>query len=183
MSLETQEKTWTDLYKITNNRIMPILFGKAIPYVCSALSMVLLFIFFVFPFNSIFQTSIINLLLLSFIYSFVIVFFAMLLSHLFKSPVVSLCALTFYSMPVLLISGFAWPIYMLPEYLKIAAYIFPSTYFVNIFRIYSLNNIWIGYATYSVLSLTVFLSICLILNIIIFKLKIAYNKKRQITIK
>ena len=96
----------------------------------------------------------------------------MLISHLFKSPVVSLCALTFYSMPVLLISGFAWPIFMLPSYLKIAAYIFPSTYFINVFRIYSLNTIWIGYATYCVLSLSVFFLICLILNFVIFKLKI-----------
>lgn len=180
MSLETQEKTWKDLYQISNNKILPILFGKAVPYICAAFFMMLLFVFLVFPFNSIFQTSKINLLLLSVIYSFVIVFFAMLLSHLFKSPVVSLCALTFYSMPVLLISGFAWPIYMLPEYLKIAAYLFPSTYFVNIFRFYSLNTVWIGYATYCILNLMVFFSVCLIFNILIFKLKIAYNKNRQI---
>ena len=177
MSLETQEKTWTDLYKITNNKVIPILFGKAIPYVLTALFMMLLFVFLVFPFNSIFQTSKINLLLLSLIYSFVIVFFAMGISHLFKSPVVSLCALTFYSMPVLLISGFAWPIYMLPTYLKIAAYVFPSTYFINIFRFYSLNNVWIGYATYCMLSLIIFFSVCLITNVIIFKIKITYNKK------
>ena len=177
MSLETQEKTWNDLYKITNNKVMPILFGKAVPYVCAAFFMMLLFVFFVFPFNSIFQTSIINLLFLSVIYSFVIVFFAMAISHLFKSPVVSLCALTFYSMPVLLISGFAWPIYMLPSYLKIAAYIFPSTYFVNIFRIYSLDTVWIGYATYCILSLTIFFLVCLIINIMVFKIKISFNKK------
>ncbi|MCR4663214.1 MAG: ABC transporter permease [Endomicrobiaceae bacterium] len=183
MSLETQEKTWSDLYKITNNKVLPILFGKAIPYVLIALFMILLFVFLVFPFNSIFQTSKLNLLLLSIIYSFVIVFFAMGISHLFKSPVVSLCALTFYSMPVLLISGFAWPIYMLPEYVKIAAYIFPSTYFINIFRFYSLNTIWIGYATYCVINLALFFLVCLALNIIIFKFKIAYNKKRQIIIK
>ncbi len=172
MSLETQEKTWRELYKISNNKILPILFGKAIPYVVVSLFMMLLFVFLVFPFNSIFQTSKINLLLLSIVYSFVIVFFAMVISHLFKSPVVSLCALTFYSMPVLLISGFAWPIYMLPTYLKIAAYIFPSTYFINIFRFYSLNTIWIGYATYCILSLIVFSLICLGVNIIVFKLKI-----------
>ena len=178
MSLETQEKTWKDLYKITNNKILPILFGKAIPYLLAALFMTLLFIFLVFPFNSILQTSKLNLLFLSTTYSFVIVFFAMTISHLFKSPVVSLCALTFYSMPVLLISGFAWPIYMLPEYLKIAAYIFPSTYFINIFRFYSLNSIWIGYATYCVLHLTIFFIICLLANIIIFKIKINKNKSR-----
>lgn len=178
MSLETQEKTWTDLYKITNNKIVPILFGKAIPYIATALFMTLLFVFFVFPFNSIFQTSKLNLLLLSTIYSFVIVFFAITISHLFKSPVVSLCALTFYSMPVLLISGFAWPIYMLPEYLKIAAYIFPSTYFINIFRFYSLNSIWIGYATYCILHLIIFFLICFVINILIFKFKIAHNKSR-----
>ena len=171
MSLETQEKTWKDLYKISNNKILPILFGKAIPYILAALFMMLLFIFLVFPFNSIFQTSKINLLLLSIVYSFVIVFFAMAISHLFKSPVVSLCALTFYSMPVLLISGFAWPIYMLPAYLKIAAYVFPSTYFINIFRFFSLNTIWIGYATYCILNLTIFFLICLCINIIIFKFK------------
>ncbi len=171
MSLETQEKTWKDLYKISNNKILPILFGKAIPYVFVALFMMLLFVFLVFPFNSIFQTSKINLLLLSIVYSFVIVFFAMAISHLFKSPVVSLCALTFYSMPVLLISGFAWPIYMLPTYLKIAAYVFPSTYFINIFRFYSLNTIWIGYATYCILSLIIFFLVCLSINVIAFKLK------------
>lgn len=178
MSLETQEKTWKDLYKIADNKILPILFGKAIPYICASLFMMLLIIFLVFPFNSIFQTSKINLLFLSLIYSFVIVFFAMAMSHLFKSPVVSLCALTFYSMPVLLISGFAWPIYMLPEYLKIAAYVFPSTYFINVFRFYSLNSIWIGYATYCILHLTIFFLVCLTINIFVFKFKITHNKSR-----
>lgn len=179
MSLETKENTWNELYKISNYKIMPILFAKATPYILLGLFMTLSFIYLFFPFNSIFQTSKINFLFLSLIYSFVIVFFAMAISHLFKTPVISLCALTFYSMPVLLVSGFAWPTYMLPAYLKIAAYIFPSTYFVNIFRFYSLNTIWIGYTIYCILNLTIFFLICLLINFIVFKIKIKNQIKKD----
>ncbi len=169
MSLETKEKTWKDLFKISENKVLPVLFGKAIPYVFVALFMVCLFVFLVFPFADIYNTSKINIFILSTIYAFVIVFFAMAISHLFKSPVVSLCALTFYSMPVLLVSGFAWPLYMLPAYLKTASYVFPSTYFINTFRFYSLNDISLSYATESIKELTIFFLVCLIINFIVVR--------------
>ena len=172
MSLETKEKTWKDLFEISNKKVLPVLFGKAVPYVFVALYMVLLFVFFVFPFADIYHTSKLNIFILSTIYAFVIVFFAMTVSHLFRTPVMSLCALTFYSMPVLLISGFAWPLYMLPAYLKIATYIFPSTYFINTFRFFSLNDMPLTYATKSITELTVFFSVCLVINVAITKWKI-----------
>lgn len=172
MSLETKEKTWKDLFELSNKKVLPVLFGKAIPYVFVALFMILLFVFAVFPFADIYNISKLNLFILSTVYAFVIVFFAMTISHLFKNPVISLCALTFYSMPVLLISGFAWPIYMLPEYLKISTYIFPSTYFINTFRFYSLNDLPLHYAAKSVTELTVFFLVCLVVNVTIMKLKI-----------
>lgn len=171
MSLETKENTWQTLYKISDNKILPILLAKAIPYIFVALFMILLFIFFIFPFAGIFQTSKLNILIISLLYSFVIVFFAMMISHLFKTPIISLCALTFYSMPVLLISGFAWPLYMLPEYLKISTYLFPSTYFINTFRFYTLDDIPLHYATNSILHLFIFLFVCLVINFVIFKFR------------
>ncbi len=171
MSLETKEKSWKELFTITNGKILPILFGKAVPYVFVALFMISLFVFFVFPFADIYNTSKINIFILSTMYAFVIVFFAMVISHLFKNPIVSLCALTFYSMPVLLISGFAWPIYMLPAYLKVSTYIFPSTYFINTFRFYSLNDIPISYALKSITELVIFFFICLITNTVVMKFK------------
>ena len=169
MSLETKQNTWKDLYKISDGKILPVLFGKAVPYIFVALYMVIIFVFLIFPFADIYNTSKINIFILSMIYAFVIVFFAMLISHLFKSPIMSLCALTFYSMPVLLISGFAWPLYMLPAYLKIATYIFPSTYFINTFRFYSLNDFPLQYATKSITELTIFFSVCLVINVFVMK--------------
>jgi len=176
MSLETQQNTWKNLYKMSKNKILPILFGKGIPYIFIALFMILLFMFMVLPFGNIFETSKLNLFFVSFIYSFVIVFFAMAISHLFKTPVVSLCALTFYSLPVLLISGFAWPLYMLPWHLHISAYLFPSTYFVNIFRFYALRNLEIQYATIPIAQLLILFIVCLSINFAVFKFK---NKKSK----
>ena len=170
------EKTWKDLFQISNKKVLPILFGKALPYVFVALYMIFLFIFLIFPFSDIYHFSKLNLIVISTLYAFVIVFFAMTISNLFKTPVISLCALTFYSMPVLLISGFAWPIYMLPEYLKIATYIFPSTYFINTFRFYSLNELPLAYATKSITELTIFFLICLAINVTIMKIK---SKKQR----
>ncbi len=171
MSLETEQNTWKDLYKISDGKIMPILFGKAVPYIFVALYMTAIFIFLIFPFADIYNSSKINLFILSAIYALVIVFFAMMISHLFKTPVISLCTLTFYSMPVLLISGFAWPLYMLPPYLKIAAHIFPSTYFINTFRFYSLNDMPLSYASGCIINLIIFFLVCLSVNIIVFKRK------------
>lgn len=172
MSLETQQNAWKDLYKISDNKILTLLFAKTFPYVFVALFIVLLFVFLIFPFADIFQTSKLNILIISLLYSFVIVFFATAISHLFKTPVISLCALTFYSMPVVLISGFAWPIYMLPLHLKIAAYMFPSTYFINTFRFYSLSDIPLHYSAECLLNLFIFFSICLLINFTVFKVKI-----------
>lgn len=174
MSLETQQNTWEKLYKISKNKILPIIFAKAIPYIFVALFMIIMFIFIVFPFGDIFETAKLNLFFISLIYSFVIVFFAMSISHLFKTPVISLCALTFYSLPVLLISGFAWPVYMLPYHLHIATYLFPSTYFVNIFRFYALKNIEIQYAMLPVIQLIVFLVVCVLINFVVFKVKLKF---------
>ena len=136
--------------------------------------MIFLFLLFVFPFNSIFQTSKFNFTIVTFLYSFVIVFFAMAISHLFKTPVISLCALTFYSMPVLLISGFAWPLYMLPLYLKISAFLFPSTYFINLFRYYSLENLPLNYSVEPLTNLFVFFIICLFINFFFMKRKLRF---------
>lgn len=177
MSLETQQNTWKNLYKISKNKILPIIFGKGIPYIFVAFFMIIMFVFIVFPFGAIFETSKLNLLFISLIYSFVIVFFAMSISHLFRTPVISLCALTFYSLPVLLISGFAWPLYMLPWHLHICAYLFPSTYFINVFRFYALRNIEIQYATIPVIQLTIFFVVCVIINFVVFKFKLKFLSK------
>ncbi|WP_413853990.1 ABC transporter permease [Candidatus Ruminimicrobium bovinum] len=172
MSLETKENSWKDLFKISNNKILPVLLAKAVPYIFTSIFMIFLFLLFVLPFNSVFQTSKINFTVITFLYSFVIVFFAMAISHLFKTPVISLCALTFYSMPVLLISGFAWPLYMLPLYLKISAFLFPSTYFINLFRYYSLDNIPLNYSFIQMGQLFVFFLVCLLINLFFMKQKL-----------
>lgn len=182
MSLETQQNTWKDLYKLSDNKILTLLFAKALPYVFVALFIILSFIFLVLPFANIFQTAKLNLLIISSVYSFVIVFFAMAISHLFKTTVISLCALTFYSMPVLLISGFAWPLYMLPPYLKFLSYLFPSTFFINAFRFYALNDIIsLRYASGIILNLVIFFFVCLLINFIILKIK--NNKTAKIDTK
>ena len=171
MSLETQENTWKDLFSISKGKILPVIFAKAIPYIFVSLFMILLFVFAVLPFTQIVYHSATNLILISLIYSVLIVFFAMVISFLFKSPVISLCALTFYSMPVLLISGFAWPIYMLPIYLHIATYLFPSTYFVNIFRFFVLDDVSLKFAIVPMTHIIIFALICFLLNIVLFNMK------------
>ena len=171
MSLETHEKTWKQLFDMSKGKILPVIFAKAIPYIFVSLFMILLFVFAVLPFTQIVYHSVTKIILISLIYSVLIVFFAMAISFLFKNPVVSLCALTFYSMPVLLISGFAWPIYMLPVYLHIATYLFPSTYFVNIFRFFVLADIPLEFAITPITHVVIFAVVCLIMNIFLFYIK------------
>jgi len=171
MSLETQENTWKDLFLISKGKLLPVLFAKAIPYIFVSLFMILLFVFAVLPFTQIVYHSASKIILISLIYSVLIVFFAMAISFLFKSPVISLCALTFYSMPVLLISGFAWPIYMLPAYLHIATYLFPSTYFVNTFRFFVLDDISLKFAIVPMTHIVLFAIFCFALNIFLFRMK------------
>ena len=171
MSLETQENTWKDLFSVSKGKLLPVLFAKAIPYIFVSLFMILLFVFAVLPFTQIVYHSASKIILISLIYSVLIVFFAMAISFLFKTPVISLCALTFYSMPVLLISGFAWPIYMLPTYLHIATYLFPSTYFVNIFRFFVLDDISLKFAIVPMTHIVLFAIFCFVINIFLFRRK------------
>ena len=176
MSLETQENTWKDLFSVSKGKLLPVLFAKAIPYIFVSLFMILLFVFAVLPFTQIVYHSASKIILISLIYSVLIVFFAMAISFLFKTPVISLCALTFYSMPVLLISGFAWPIYMLPTYLHIATYLFPSTYFVNTFRFFVLDDISLKFAITPMSHVIIFAILCFLLNIYLLRLKQQNNK-------
>ena len=171
MSLETQENTWKDLFAVSKGKLLPVIFAKAIPYIIVSLFMILLFVFAVLPFTQIVYHSTTKIILISIIYSILIVFFAMAMSFLFKNTVISLCALTFYSMPVLLISGFAWPIYMLPAYLHIATYLFPSTYFVNTFRFFVLDDISLKFAIVPMTHIIIFALICFLLNILLFNMK------------
>lgn len=174
MSLESQEKTWKILFDISKGKVLPIIFAKAIPYIVVSLFMIFLFVFAVLPFTQIVYHSSIKIIFISFIYSILIVFFAMAISFLFKNTVVSLCALTFYSMPVLLISGFAWPLYMLPNYLHVITYIFPSTYFVNTFRFFVLDDISLKFAIIPTMQVLIFMAICFFINVFLL-----YIKKKQ----
>jgi ABC-type multidrug transport system permease subunit len=68
---------------------------------------------------------------------------------------------------------------MLPIHLHIIAYLFPSTYFVNVFRFYALKNIEIQYATVPIIQLAILFTVCILINFIVFKVKFAKLPKSK----
>jgi ABC-2 type transport system permease protein len=159
-ALEKVEKTQKELYKKAHGSFGAIFLGKAAFYILIGSVINIVSVYIMLPINAIYVHSHIGLFLISTAFIIAMVFFAILLSTFFKSPEMAMVALMFYALPTILLSGFAWPHNALPLPLRIASYIFPSTYSMNSIRMFILGDVPVRYAVNSVVTLLVFAGIC-----------------------
>ncbi|MDR1417648.1 MAG: ABC transporter permease [Endomicrobium sp.] len=141
--------------------------GKAIPYILIGSLINVLNIYIFLPIDGIYASSILGLFVLSTVFIIAVVCFAILVSIFFKSPEMAMAVLMFYSLPTVLLSGFAWPHSALPNYLKIISYISPSTYSMNYIRLFILGDVKIWYAKEPIIALVLFSVICFFITYLI----------------
>ena len=121
-----------EFHKLTDGNIAVNLSGKAIPY---------LFIYAAFAF--LFFTVLLNLFgleyggsaltgsLLTILFLINVALTALFVGSFFASKASALITLSFFSYPVFLLSGYSWKLSFMPGFLKSAAYLIPSTPYLN----------------------------------------------------
>ena len=159
-SISLEKKNNNKLYKISHGNFFIMFFGKTIPYILIGSLINVLNIYIILPIDGIYALSILGLFILSTVFIIAVVCFAILASVFFKSPEMAMSVLMFYSLPTVLLSGFAWPHSALPNYLKVISYIFPSTYSMNYIRMFILGDVKIEYAKAPIIALLVFSVVC-----------------------
>ena len=159
-SVSLEKKNKGKFYELSNGSFFAMFFGKAIPYILIGFLINILNIYIILPIDGIHALSVLGLFVLSVAFIVAIVCFAILVSVFFKSPEMAMVVLMFYSLPTVLLSGFAWPHNVLPKYLKFISYIFPSTYSMNYIRMFILGDVKIGYARNSIIALIIFSFVC-----------------------
>ncbi|MDR3124346.1 MAG: ABC transporter permease [Endomicrobium sp.] len=165
ISLEKNNKY--EIYKIASGSFLAIFLGKTIPYILVGSLINVLNIYIILPIDDIYASSILGLFVLSTIFIIAIVCFAVTVPVFFKSQEMAMAVLMFYSLPIVLLSGFAWPHTALPSYLEFTSYIFPSTYSMNYIRMFILGDVKIEYARNSIVALIVFSFVCFFITYLV----------------
>jgi ABC-2 type transport system permease protein len=124
------EKAKLNIYKNAGLNFSSIFFGKSILYILIGSIINFFNIFIILPINSIHTVSLFGVFTVSTAFIVAMVFFSILISSLFRSPEVAMAALMFYSLPTVLLSGFACPHNAMPVFLKAVSYFFS----INIFH-------------------------------------------------
>ncbi|MDR1942538.1 MAG: ABC transporter permease [Endomicrobium sp.] len=154
------EKAKLNICKKAGLSFSSIFFGKTIPHILIGSIINFFNIFIILPINSIYAVSLFGLFTVSTAFIVAMVFFSVLISSLFRSLEMAMAALMFYSLPTVLLSGFAWPHNDMPVFLKIVSYFFPSTYSMNYVRMFILGDISIKYAIKPTINLILFAAVC-----------------------
>jgi len=131
---EREESSLAALYEASGRSIMGILFGKWLFY-CILFSIFMLFsMTVVYPWlhlpvkGSIVALIAVNTLMLS-----AAVFQVLPVSSLFTSKVTAMQFIVFSSYPLLLVSGYSWPLFAMPPVVRYIAYMLPISPYLSAF--------------------------------------------------
>jgi ABC-2 type transport system permease protein len=153
-----------ELFVISEGSFAAAFIGKIAPYILTGLLLTAVFAFVILPINAIRVGSFAGYFILSTAFITAVASFAVLISSFFRSQEMAMAVLMFYAMPAVLLSGFTWPHYALPQALKFISYLFPSTYALNEIRLFILGNVSASYAAAPSISLLVFSALCFIVS-------------------
>ncbi len=158
---ELENNREEELRTLCGGNIFALFAGKSLPYALVNYGIGIVFLFGLLPvFDITVQSSIPGVLLLLALFIGAITSFGVMISAFFRSVVMALAVLMFYSMPVFLISGAVWPSFSLPLSLRLLSYLFPSTYFLVDFRMLILGDVPFRYVLPSCGALILFGSLC-----------------------
>jgi ABC-2 type transport system permease protein len=135
MAQEHENGKLKELHTLSGENFFSLLCGKTMPYIITNFAISMAFICFLLSvFDIRFQCGLFAVSLYTLVFVTAVTSLGMLMSSFFKNTVTALIVLMFYSMPTFLISGYSWPYYAMPAWLKIFGLILPSTFFFDNFR-------------------------------------------------
>ena len=158
---EKEHKREREVLNLANGSRLAIVIGKTLPYIildfCIGIMFITVFarMFEVGSGSLSFSKIIVLTLFVSSVSSF-----GVFISSLFKTTLMAMIILMFYSMPAFLVSGYAWPKMSLPLDIKFLGYFFPSTYLMSDFRTLMLSDFPISTYIPTIISLLLFTLIC-----------------------
>ncbi|HPJ37718.1 MAG TPA: ABC transporter permease [Spirochaetota bacterium] len=136
MSVVKEREVGTmDQIVVSPIRPMEFIMGKSIPYtVVSFVDIVLITLLTIFWFNVPFNGSFIFLMLSSLVFILTSISVGLFISTISRTQQQAILSTFLYFLPSILLSGFIFPVYSMPESMQIIAYINPMTYFIAIVR-------------------------------------------------
>lgn len=166
---EREKGRFPELYALARGSPWALLCGKVLPYVILNFGFGVFYLAGILPHFGINVSNWPGSLLLLLIFVIAVSSTGILISSLFKSTLMALIVLMFYSMPAFLISGFIWPSFSLPLPVRILSYLFPSTYFLIDFRIFVLGDGLFRYSIASIIWMIIYSGVCLALTFVAFR--------------
>jgi len=144
MALERESNSLKSLFSLATNSIGEIIAGKALFYfVLYAAHALLYFTLYAWIYHIPISGSISAAVSLMLLHIASIILWSLLISSFFKTRLMALCIFVFTSYPLFLLSGFSWPLSLLPRYLFYFSQCLPSTPFINAFcTITQKNGSW-----------------------------------------
>ena len=136
MSVVKEREVGTmDQIVVSPIRSMEFIMGKSIPYtIVSFIDIVIISLLTIFWFKVPFNGSFIFLLLSSLVFIMTSISVGLFISTISRTQQQAILSTFLYFLPSILLSGFIFPIYSMPESMQIVAYINPMTYFISIVR-------------------------------------------------
>lgn len=175
ISAEFTEKTFSDLLKTADNRLLAIIIGKSIPYLIIQLLNVIILLGLLYPvFGIVIQGSVITAILFTFFFLAVVFFFGLMLSSIFHDLLFATELAIFLTTPTFIFSGLSYPLRIMPDLHSTYAQFMPYTHFIEGFvKIYQMG------VPFEYLLPQIFrLSIFLIISIIVTFFALRYNIKK-----
>ncbi len=144
MSLERENNSLKTLFGLAQNSVGKIIAGKSIFYfVLYAAHAFLYFTLYCWIYHIPMSGSVSAAGILTLMHLVSIIVWSLLISSFFKTRLMSLCTFVFTSYPLFLLSGFSWPLTLLPRYLFYFSQCLPPTPFINAFcTITQKNGSW-----------------------------------------
>ena len=146
INLEFNEKSSNkgilELLKMAKNKVLNIIFGKALAYVIVAIFPALLILLIVFPaMGIIVYGNIFVVFGYLLFFALVSVSLGLMLSSIFLENIMALDIAFFYNSPAFVFSGFTFPAWALPIYDQFYAQLIPYTQFIIGFsKLYQMNT-------------------------------------------
>ncbi|HNW44415.1 MAG TPA: ABC transporter permease [Elusimicrobiales bacterium] len=132
---ERQKGRGAELYELSGGRPAALLAAKAAPYLLLNFAFSLFFIYGLLPFFDLRpQAGPAAVLGLTLLFVACTTAFGLVVSSCFRRTTDAFLALMFFSMPAFLVSGFSWPSYAMPWFVRAVALPIPTTHFMAWFR-------------------------------------------------
>jgi ABC-2 type transport system permease protein len=175
---ELDKKTFGELARVAQYRLIPLVAGKIAPYLVLSLVLMELLYRCLFPlFHLEIKAPLALVVPFSLLFSLSAISLGFFLSAMLRNRSDALKGMLILATPAFLVSGYTWPIHLMPVYLQGIVYILPLTSFLEGFRKLYQQGIGIGYLAKDLLILGVLCVVYLVAGSLFVRHLIKENQR------